>query len=161
MISLSASQDELHTSHCCGELSTQFGTTLHRARKIPSQTETSDVSSAVMTAERRATHTGDPLLAGGHFRAVTLVQVIRGLSFKSLRSSCTNLCESAQWATGRSSRVSQTADVGTELGVLENELTRTIPAEELVALREAISHVSAFGPVLTKPYNRTTHSPKP
>lgn len=54
---MSASQDEAHTSHSCGDQPTTFGTTLHRARKIISPSEGKDVQIPVMNAERRATHT--------------------------------------------------------------------------------------------------------
>ena len=152
MVMLSASQDELHTSHSCGEATTRFGTTLRRARKILSPSEKRDVSAAVMTAERRATHTCDPFIAGSHIRAPTLVShvVVRAFSFREPTVQLHKFMRIRAKGDDKIVEFSQTVNAATALEVLGEELVRVIPAEELVAIRAAITHVKAFGPLLTK-----------
>ena len=152
MVMMAASQDELHTSHSCGEMATRFGTTLHRARKILSPTEGKDISAAVMSAERRATHTGDPLLVNSHVHAAILGShaTIRAFSFREPTVNLHKFMRIRAKADSKIVEISQTVKAGTALEVLGAELVRTIPAEEMAALQSALVHVKAFGPMLTK-----------
>ena len=112
-----------------------------------------DVQVPVMTAERRATHTGDPLVALSHVRAVTVFNtvILRAHSFRSPHLALQkNFIRIRALNDNKYVEVAQAVNVGTLMEIVGEEVLSIIPAVERQAVRDAVQMVRVYGALLSK-----------